>query len=33
MLWAIVAVWLLLMVPAVFFMLQHTVLSIFGSTS
>ena len=32
MLWAIVAIWLLLMVPAVFFMLQHTVLAIFGST-
>lgn len=33
MLWSLVAVWLLLMVPGVYFMLQHTFLEIFGSTS
>ena len=31
--WAIVAIWLVLMVPGAFFMLQHTVESLFGSTS
>lgn len=30
---AIVVVWLLLMVPAAFFMLKHTAESLFGSTS
>jgi len=30
MLWSIVAVWMLLMVPGVYFMLEHTVASIFG---
>jgi succinate dehydrogenase / fumarate reductase cytochrome b subunit len=30
MLWSIVAVWLLLMVPGVYFMLEHTVSEIFG---
>lgn len=33
MLWSLVAVWLLLMVPGVYFMLQHTFLEIFGSAS
>ena len=31
MLWVIVAVWLVLMVPGVYFMLQHTFLELFGS--
>jgi succinate dehydrogenase / fumarate reductase cytochrome b subunit len=30
MLWSIVGVWLILMVPGVYFMLEHTVASIFG---
>ena len=30
MLWAIGAVWLLIMLPGVYFMLQHTFLDIFG---
>jgi succinate dehydrogenase / fumarate reductase cytochrome b subunit len=30
MLWAIGAVWLLIMIPGVYFMLQHTFLDIFG---
>jgi succinate dehydrogenase / fumarate reductase cytochrome b subunit len=33
MLWTIVAVWLVVMVPGVYFMLQHTVQSLFGSAS
>ncbi|MEO8107143.1 MAG: succinate dehydrogenase, cytochrome b556 subunit [Actinomycetes bacterium] len=32
MLWSIVAVWLLLMIPGVFFMLEHTVSAIFGGS-
>lgn len=32
MLWAIVGVWLVLMVPGTFFMLQHTLLDIFGGS-
>ena len=31
MLWAIVAVWLLVMVPATYFMLQHTAAALFGA--
>ena len=30
MLWSIVAVWLVVMVPGVYFMLQHTFLELFG---
>jgi succinate dehydrogenase / fumarate reductase cytochrome b subunit len=30
MLWSIVAVWMLLMIPGVYFMLEHTVSEIFG---
>ncbi|HVQ87080.1 MAG TPA: succinate dehydrogenase, cytochrome b556 subunit [Actinomycetes bacterium] len=30
MLWSIVTVWLLVMIPGVYFMLQHTFLEIFG---
>lgn len=33
MLWGLVVVWLLLMVPGVYFMLQHTFLELFGSSS
>lgn len=33
MLWAVVAVWLVLMVPSAYFMLQHTFLELFGSAS
>lgn len=33
MLWAIVGVWLVLMVPAAFFMLKHTAAALFGSAS
>lgn len=33
MLWTIVAVWVVIMVPGVYFMLQHTVQSLFGSAS
>ncbi len=33
MLWTIVAFWLVLMVPATYFMLLHTVESLFGSAS
>jgi succinate dehydrogenase / fumarate reductase cytochrome b subunit len=31
--WAIMAIWLVLMVPGAYFMLIHTVESLFGSTS
>lgn len=31
MLWAIMAVWLLVMVPGTYFMLQHTVATLFGA--
>ncbi|MFZ0324295.1 MAG: succinate dehydrogenase, cytochrome b556 subunit [Actinomycetes bacterium] len=31
--WVVVGIWLVVMVPGVFFMLQHTVLEIFGSSS
>ncbi|MEZ5117236.1 MAG: succinate dehydrogenase, cytochrome b556 subunit [Candidatus Nanopelagicales bacterium] len=33
MLWAIVALWVVLMVPGTYFMLIHTVQAMFGSTS
>jgi succinate dehydrogenase / fumarate reductase cytochrome b subunit len=33
MLWGIVAVWVILMIPGAYFMLVHTVESLFGSTS
>ena len=33
MLWVIVTVWLVVMVPAVYFMLKHMVASLFGSAS
>jgi len=33
MLWAIVVIWLLVMVPGVYFMLEHTVATLFGSSS
>lgn len=33
MLWLIVAIWVIVMVPGAFFMLRHTVESLFGSTS
>lgn len=33
MLWTIVTVWVVLMVPATYFMLEHTVSALFGSAS
>jgi hypothetical protein len=31
--WAIMAIWLVLMIPGTYFMLIHTVENLFGSTS